>query len=97
MNLELFKTTQRNGTKQTPGLLVTCGGYQIFLNVPIGKDSMEEYQDILSEIEWIRNPRFKVYVFAKMAVTGESIENVMNRIMDKGHLYDPEYTETLNP
>lgn len=49
------------------------------------------------EISWIRNPRFKLYVFARMASMSETFQDVMNRIMDKGYLYDWQYKNSLNP
>ena len=79
--------------KYKGGVELECGNYFHRLEHPevsISKESIDKYTEYLSEVQWIRNDRMRLWIATKL-IKGEEFTDILNKVFDKGHLFDPDY------
>jgi|GEM_PF-4909389 len=84
-------------TKVKNNIEISYGKYWACLEgtkIPIGNDAMGRYREYEDEINFIQNPRIRMYVLIKM-IFGNTFEEALNKVIDKIHLFDPDYRSLI--
>jgi hypothetical protein len=83
--------------KYRGGIEITCGKYFVRIEpteISVSKEAIAEYEKHLEDLNWIRNDRMRAWIVTKL-IRGEAVRDIMNKVFDKGHLYDMDYRNLI--
>lgn len=77
--------------RQGRDIWIEIGDFSLKLNeVPIGKQSIQDYKAMERGLFWITNDKMKVYILGKMLM-GHTEEEAINLVLSKEYIKDADY------
>ncbi len=79
--------------KEKGNLFISVGNYSAEIpgtEVSVSTDAIKNYKIYEAELSWVKNDRIKTYLLIKR-IKGENWDIGLNKVLDKTHLYDPDY------
>ena len=76
---------------------ISYGNYWMCLDgkqFAIGNDAVDKYLQFERAAAFIGNERVKLYVVIRM-IKGDTLDDALNKVIDKVHIIDPDYRNTL--